>query len=350
MRTRSKNTIATPPGETIREQLEDRGMTQKEFAVRMDMSEKHVSHLINGEVRMTPDVAMRLESVLGIPARFWLKLEAIYQEKLARVKMENEMEADEELAKRFPYSEMANYGWVPPTRSAHEKAVNLCAFFQVARLNAIENLVIPGIAYRRTGANEKNNYVLAAWAQQARIEAKSRDVSSVNIARLQDSIPQIRAMTTESPEVFCPRLVSLMSSCGVALIFLPHMNGSFLHGASFFDGSKIVMGMTVRGKDADRFWFSLFHEIAHIVKGHIGKPEGTTEDDEQVADAFAAEVLIPQAELQPFIHGNDFSVSSIKQFAKKINIAEGIVVGRLQKENYIRFNQMHELKQQYVIS
>ena len=36
---KSKSIIATPPGATIKEQLLDRGLTQKEFATRMDMSE-----------------------------------------------------------------------------------------------------------------------------------------------------------------------------------------------------------------------------------------------------------------------------------------------------------------------
>lgn len=77
--------IATPPGETIREQLADRGLTQKEFAVHMNLSEKHISKLINGEVQLTQDVANRLESVLGVPASFWNNLESIYREKLAKV-------------------------------------------------------------------------------------------------------------------------------------------------------------------------------------------------------------------------------------------------------------------------
>ena len=86
---RSRSYIATPPGATIREQLSDRGMSQKEFAARMDMSEKHISKLINGDVKLTPDVAFRLEMVLGIPAKFWNNLEAIYREKLVKVKEEN---------------------------------------------------------------------------------------------------------------------------------------------------------------------------------------------------------------------------------------------------------------------
>lgn len=89
---RSRSFIATPPGATIREQLNERGMSQKEFAARMDMSEKHISRLINGEVQLTPEVAIRLEMVLGVPAKFWNNLETIYREKLLKVKLENSMD------------------------------------------------------------------------------------------------------------------------------------------------------------------------------------------------------------------------------------------------------------------
>ena len=82
---RSRSYVATPPGATIKEQLVDRGMSQKEFAARMDMSEKHISRLINGDVVLTPDVAMRLEMVLGVPAHFWNNLESIYREKILLV-------------------------------------------------------------------------------------------------------------------------------------------------------------------------------------------------------------------------------------------------------------------------
>src|SRR5574344_2854518 len=87
--TKSKTYIATAPGATIKEQLVTRGMSQKEFAVRMGMSEKHISHLINDEVILTPDVANRLESVLGVPAKFWNNLESIYRKKLLLVEEEN---------------------------------------------------------------------------------------------------------------------------------------------------------------------------------------------------------------------------------------------------------------------
>ena len=79
--------IAVPPGETIREKLEQRGMQQKELAARMGMSEKHVSNLINGKVGLTQATALKLERVLGIPARFWNGLEASFREDVLRIKL-----------------------------------------------------------------------------------------------------------------------------------------------------------------------------------------------------------------------------------------------------------------------
>lgn len=86
---RSTTYIATAPGATIKEQLEYRGMSQKEFAARMDMSEKYISNLMNGEALLTPKIAVELERVLGVPTKFWNSLEAIYREKLVKIKDEN---------------------------------------------------------------------------------------------------------------------------------------------------------------------------------------------------------------------------------------------------------------------
>lgn len=89
---RSQSYIATPPGATIREQLKYKGLSQKDFAVRMDLSEEYVSKLINGNVQLTPEIAEKLEMVLGSPAKFWNNLETIYREKLMKVEVENSVQ------------------------------------------------------------------------------------------------------------------------------------------------------------------------------------------------------------------------------------------------------------------
>lgn len=86
---RSRSYIATQPGATIKEQLKDKGMSREDFSTKMDMAEEDVSMLLDGETLLTPDIANRLETVLGLPAHFWSNLEAIYREKLQLVDAEN---------------------------------------------------------------------------------------------------------------------------------------------------------------------------------------------------------------------------------------------------------------------
>lgn len=105
--------------------------------------------------------------------------------------------------------------------------------------------------------------------------------------------------------------------------------------------------MTIRGKDADRFWFSLFHEFGHIILGHINSSEGISCEDETEADNFARECLIPSKSFEEFVKNNSFTKKSIIDFSKKIGIASGIVVGRLQKERFIPFNRFNDLKIKY---
>jgi len=346
---RSRNTIATPPGFTIKEQLVDRGMSQKEFAARMALSEKHVSRLINGEVQLTPDVAIRLEMVLGIPAKFWNNLEAIYREKLERVNQENEMDEDIELVKKFPYKEMVKYGWVESTLRAEDRVISLRKHFEVVRLTLVNQSGITRIACRRTAETEKADYALLAWAQQAKIEARQRKTMPINIEKLVSELPAIREMTCMDPSEFCPKLIASLADCGIALVFLPHIGGSFLHGASFYDGNKIVLGLTVRGRDADKFWFSLFHELGHIVLGHISQIEGTSDADEANADLFARNHLIPLSPFNEFVLSGQITREAIISFAKDIGIDVGIVVGRLQKEGYLHYNWFNDLKTKYEI-
>ena len=322
--TKSKTFIATAPGATIKEQLSNRGMSQKEFATRMDMTEKHISRLINGEVILTPDVANRLEMVLGIPARFWNNLESIYREKILLAEEENRMDKDIALAKNYPYAEMANNGWVEKTSVATEKVRNLRKYFGVTRLDILQNNnFCQKVACRKLSHTEKSDIGFLVWLQ--------------------------RKLTCKAPDDFCETLDSLLSSCGIALMYVPHIKGSGIQGATFSEGSKIVIGMTARCKDADRFWFSLFHEIGHIILGHLNKAAEITDAEEKEADLFARNTLIPSDSYKSFVADNSFSKNSIVVFARTVGIAPGIVLGRLQKDGYVKFSAFNELKKQYAI-
>ncbi|GEM_PF-1026330 len=74
----------SPPGETLEEILEDRGMASKDLAKQIGQSEKTIDKIINGKAEITEETALQLELVLGIPAHFWNNRERRYREFLAK--------------------------------------------------------------------------------------------------------------------------------------------------------------------------------------------------------------------------------------------------------------------------
>ena len=219
--------------------------------------------------------------------------------------------------------------------------VYLRQYFGVVRLALLGNEQITKIACRRLAITDKADLALMAWAQEARILAREIQTAPIDIKGLIAGIPQIRKMTVKDPDEFCPKVKKILADCGIALVFLPHLKGSFLQGASFLDGNKIVVGLTARGKDADKFWFSLFHELAHIVLGHIGKTNGTTDQDEKDADNWSGNTLINSTDFASFKNRRDYSEKSVLVFAREQEIAPGIVVGRMQREGMIKYSMLN---------
>lgn len=288
---RSKNCIAIPPGTTIKEQLVERGMLQKEFALRMGLSEKHVSRLINGEVLLTLEVARKLEMVLGVPAQFWCNLEAIYREELIKVQEENAMDADIMIAKNMPYKEMAKIGWVVDVTEKTERIRHLRKYFEIAELKYLQSTLLPRIACRKLSEKEKDDCALIVWAQKAKLEARRIKTKAIDIERLKGNISRIQeVLTMETGELYA-KLTELLADCGIAIVFLPRMSKMFLHGATFLDGDKIVIGLMMCDEGRDEFCFSLFHELAHVIYGHVRKPDGISEEDETCADEYARKIL-----------------------------------------------------------
>lgn len=281
------STIAIPPGESLREQLSDRGMSQKEFAARMNMSEKHISRLINGEVRLTQETALRLEMVLGISARFWNNLEALYREDIIRVEAENAAESDLAAAEKFPYDEMAELGWISKTESSMERVFNLRKFFEVAELSLLANNQITRIACRQLKVTEKSDMTVLAWSQEARRLGRRMAADPVNIKGLPEALPKITKIIRSGHTDTVKKIRSILSKYGIVLVLLPQLNESMLCGVSFSDGDRMVIGLSEKeADDNEKLAFSLFHELAHIVLGHIDKAD-VSPMDEQEADEWA---------------------------------------------------------------
>ncbi len=353
-----KAVIAVPPGETLVEMLEDRQMTQKELADRTGLSIKHINEIVQGKASITSDTALKLEAVLGIPASFWMNLEANYQETKARLAAEDEITKEASLVKEFPYSEMAKMGLVPSTRDGRKKVLALREYFAVASLQRLQT-VLPA-AFRTAVAREASPFALAAWLRRGEIIAQQMDLSSFQRDKLKSAVPILRGLTTKEPRQFCPEMEHICSGCGIALVYVPHLPKTYAHGAAYWlSPQRAVVQLSVRCKYADIFWFSFFHELGHLVLGHSkketfisydGMRDTTTPKEEQAANAFAANTLVPVADYRAFLKRGDLTSGAIVNFAEQIDLHPGIVVGRLQHDGYLQFNQSNNLREQYQIT
>lgn len=338
---KNKDYLAKAPGTAIKEQLNNRGMTQKEFALRIGMTEKHISKLINGEVYLTPEMAVKLEMVLGVPARDWINLEAVYREKLIKVNEEKLMENEIKIVEKIPYARMVELGWIENTVKPAEKVINLRKYFEVVNLALLSNSKINYIAYKEEQEVEKIDYVLLTWAQKAKLEARCKKVKSINLDLLEKSIHKIRHMTTKTPTYFCDELVSVLSKCGIVLVFLPYLKDTAGYQAAFFEQNKIVIALTVEGMDVGMFWYSLFYELGLILF------EQVSENSSRNVDLYAWETLIKQQDFDFFVDKYKINVANINEYAEIIDIDPGILVARLQHENYISNNSFNKLRRKY---
>ena len=211
-------TIAVPAGETIKEQLEIRDISQKDFAYRMGMSENHICRLLAGDVLLTPETALKLEEVLNIDAKFWLGLEAGYREDLARAKAENELAKSEETEylKKIPYDEMARCGWLPKNTKTEETILYLRKFFSVVKLTLAEG-TMPAAAYSGLDGNKRDtDYPLMCWIGMAQRLSWEIQTDKIHITGIRKILPQLKEMTREAPSVFLPKLKELLAGCGIA--------------------------------------------------------------------------------------------------------------------------------------
>ena len=132
------------------------------------------------------------------------------------------------------------------------------------------------------------------------------------------------------------------------------MNGA----VKWVSEDRVVLAMNNRGLDADKFWFSLFHEIKHVLQQKIKTVfiSSTVEEMKDIndkleieADKFATNYLISPADYKRLVPTRYTSDDEIVEFAKRIGIHPGIVAGRLQHEGVIAQNRCSKLKEKYVI-
>ena len=344
--------VAIPPGEVLAETLAARSMTQAELARRTGRPAQMVNEIIRGTKAITPETALQLERVLGVPAHVWTRLEADYRFNKARLEDEQRLVEQVPLVKRFPYGEMARRSWVPKTRVPVERVRNLLSFFGLGALDAVSANY--AAAFRRSAATKGSSEALAAWIRQGQRKAAELRTASFDKANLERLVPEIRRMTSDPPRDFEPRLRAGMAAAGVAIAFVPHFPGTGVQAATFWTGSSAAIEMALRYRWQDVFWFSLLHEVGHLllhdrnevfVDVENGGPKNERETE---ANDYAANVLIETSQYEQFVtRHRSFSETAVKAFAEQQQIAPGIVVGRLCHDGHVPWAHLQHLRCQF---
>ena len=343
-------TEVSPPGATLREVLDDRETSQSDLATRMGRPKKTISEIINGKASITPETALELELVLGIPATFWNAREREYRAFLARLEQARRMSRQLKWLKNFPIGALAKEGWITKHSNKQDQLKELLQFFAVASPEQWQDVFNNvAVAFRKSSAFKSDAYSLAAWLRCGLIKAGQYQCRSFNKERFLTALREVRSLTPSDPEVFEPEMKQVCADAGVVVTFVPQLPKSRVSGATrWLSPDKALIQLSIRYRTNDHLWFTFFHEAAHILlhgKRLIFLEAGrSTGELETEASRWAAEFLIPSGPYAEFLSTGTYTKMAIRQFADSIGVATGIVVGRLQHDGVLPHSHCNDLK------
>ncbi len=345
------------PGDTIADLLEERGWSQADLATRSGFTKKHVHLLLQGKAALSEDTALRLERVLGSSARFWINLETQYREQLLRRESIALLEQDVTWLKELPLKDMVTFGWVEKAANKAQQVYVCLRYWGVASVAAWRaQYEQPVAAYRAAEKLIRKPAAVSAWLRQGEREAEKLRCGEYSQERFEAVLQEVRELTLEHDTAkFVPALVEKCAQAGVAVVFAPAPKGCPVSGATKWLGAnKALVMLSLRGKTDDKLWFTFFHEAGHLLKHgkrliflDILGEDGLKPEEEEQANAFARDFLINAGRYGMFCGVGLFTEAAIRTFAQQEGVSPGIVVGRLQFDQHLGWDQLNKLKVSY---
>ncbi|MGL5798098.1 MAG: HigA family addiction module antitoxin [Cetobacterium sp.] len=343
--------VVISPGVTIKDELDFLGMTQSEFSERMGFSEKHISKIINGEAVITPETAIKLEMVLGIPSSVWNNLESEYREQLFRIEELESLSEEVEYIASFPVKEILKKRWItlPKKYLDSELVIAFRKYFGVANMKSLQNVEkqVLSLSYRRNDEKEFCIFSMLTWIKQGQLLFRDIELDSFNESLLKQNIDKIKKLSQNNNENTIIEIKNLLKNCGIGLIILDHLPKTYVSGVTKWMGDKVMVIISSKGKKLDVFWFNLFHELGHILKHgkkkiYINDELETGNSSQEIeADEFSKNSLIPLKEYKKIIQNmKDLNLTQeyLLKKSKELEIHPSIIVGRLQHDKLIPYN------------
>jgi HTH-type transcriptional regulator / antitoxin HigA len=341
------------PGKILRQMLEDRGWTQDQLSTITRYGKQAISLIVNCKNGVSADMAKALAAAFGNTPEEWLKWDS--QFRLANADADvSDIERRAYLHSLVPLRDMQRRGWISSTDKLERLEAELKNFFGV---ESLDGEIAFSVAAHRTVTLPFLNVAEKAWCFRARKMATALPVPTFSPAKLSAAEKELRKLAAYPKEA--RHLTETLAAYGIRFVVVEPLPSAKIDGAAFWlDANSPVIALSVRFDRIDAFWFTLMHEFAHIkngdalsvdtdlIDGTIGIAVMLVEDAaERLANEQASSSLVPSQELDSFIRrvGPLYSKERIIQFAHKVKIHPGIIVGQLQHRNEIGFSANREM-------
>lgn len=341
-------------GEQILFELEFRNWNQATFAEAMDISEKHASKLINNQVQLSIDLAIKLEKLFEVPAKMWLSIDNEYRLSKQENNQLSCMELRGKLYSRFPIKNMKDLNWLDiKTSKTEELNKAIIDFIGTDDIDSFfENTPLKIAARSSEKYKDKFNIDFAkVWYRKAMLESNSLILPKYSHKNLELLMERMTGFTTTESGI--ELFIKELNNCGVGFLVLPHLSHTYLDGASFYNQDNPIIVYTARHDRLDNFWFTVLHEVGHIVKGHLDKERPILDSDnfkdksesEKEADTFANKVMRLDEVKQATQSYNRVSKIKLEEVLEEFNFLHpSIIIGALQHARKISYRSYNDYK------
>lgn len=346
---------ASPPGDTIREALAVRNLDKETLVEELGLHPDALGALLEGSTPMTIRLADQLALVVGGSVEFWMTRDGQYRADLQRV-------AADRWAMELPVSDMAAMGWIKDPGADWEDRIDVCLeFFDVEDVASWEEAhasLLAKTRFRSSRTLHANDHAVAAWLRQCEIELSQIDCAPFDRSALEDLLPNLRPLTLKrDPADFLPALRRECSDVGVAFGVVKPPARCPISGVAWrLQSGQPSIALTGRHRTDDHFWFSFFHEAAHLVLHdsdtvYLDEIEVGTEpahdSDEAEADSFAGELLVPPR-YESAVYAARRKPLELRRLSKEIGVSLGVLVGHLQHRGALGYRtRLNRLKHRY---
>ncbi len=335
---------AYPPGEFIKEELAARYWSQVELAEIIGRDPKVIHDLITGKRPIVPELAQSLGDALGTSAMYWMNLESSYRLWRSGAQRDDTTVRRSRLYEIAPIKDMCKRHWIEP--SANVAILE----HQVKDLFGIPNLAEPicfSHAPRKSNPGVSNSQI--AWMCRARHIAKSLPANRFSAHSLDKALLHLKQILPYVTAIGC--IPTILADAGIRFLIVEHLPHTRIDGVTFWlDDNSPVIVLSLRYDRIDAWWYTLAHELAHVANRDGVDDAAVLDIDisgeqamvmkntiEIEADKFASNFLVNEKELANFTKsaGSHYSAREINEFASKVRVHPGIVVGQLQHRKEI---------------